>query len=635
MKKDFRAVVYDQSGDRCDFAYRGIGVSNEKTGIYVINHTMPSVQGKTITADETDAETDKLEAARVKTLADITAIKENATATLPEDYASQIIKLMDTYEMMLDANSDIIRKAKANILASLHPADTAIRLIARDYAKQFRDKESPVFEAKADDMIELGNMFIRNYLGIPHPSLKDAPEGAVIVVDSLSPAEAIYLYSKKPKGLVLHEGSPSGHVGDFCKGLHLPCAYVSDKATFERIKAASSLALDGMRGRIVINPTHEQCEYYTKLQRQAAGRAEKLATIRDQESVTADGKAIKLGGTIAVISDVTALRDNNIHSITLYRTEAALASGHIPEEKEQVEIYRKVLGHAQGMPVRFRTFDFEGDKCRGLHLTPEKKIGIVKIQMRAILQAAGSVKDSQPEIMIPNIRLIDEVINYRKLLEDTYAELKIEIGEENQRILQAKGLTSIDQMKSTERKKLRAVPEKLPAFGIMIETPSASNNIKRMSKYIDFACIGTNDLPAKYMGCVRDDPAYQQFLDPLNDEIMHFFARTIERLVTNNVPYSLCGASAADETLIPMFLGMGATGFSAPTGSVLEMRNAVINTKIEDAKELYQQLLALKTVEARRTCLLKFNDERGIGLFSSLEGNPAPSTAPTSEIREP
>jgi len=119
----------------------------------------------------------------------------------------------------------------------------------------------------------------------------------------------------------------------------------------------------------------------------------------------------------------------------------------------------------------------------------------VKIQTRAILNAAVAVKkakkDPRPEIMIPLVGHVNELIATQTLLEAEAAA-----------VVKAAGV-KIDYK-----------------FGTMIEIPRACWVADEIAKYAQFFSFGTNDLTQMTFGYSRDDAEGGFLLKYVEDKIL-------------------------------------------------------------------------------------------------------------------
>ncbi len=133
---------------------------------------------------------------------------------------------------------------------------------------------------------------------------------------------------------------------------------------------------------------------------------------------------------------------------------------------------------------------------------------IIEMQVRAILEAAISLKkknlDVKPEIMIPLVGSINELIRTREKLEAVAKEV-------------------VEKQKTS-------VPYK---FGTMMELPRACLIAGDIAQYAEFFSFGTNDLTQTTFGFSRDDAEGKFLLKYVEDKILP--ANPFETLDTQGV----------------------------------------------------------------------------------------------------
>src|SRR4029077_10802683 len=168
---------------------------------------------------------------------------------------------------------------------------------------------------------------------------------------------------------------------------------------------------DGYTGLLIVDPDPQTLSYYGEVELRKGKVTEGLRELKEQTSITRDGRHIVLSANIELPSDVEAVLANGAEGIGLYRTEFLFVNrGTLPSEQEQYETYRKVAEQVLPHPLIISTFDLGGDKLAagtvdiGYELNPFlgwrairfclENIDIFKTQLRAILRAGavGNVK---------------------------------------------------------------------------------------------------------------------------------------------------------------------------------------------------------------------------------------------------
>jgi pyruvate,orthophosphate dikinase len=174
---------------------------------------------------------------------------------------------------------------------------------------------------------------------------------------------------------------------------------------------------------------------------------------------------------------VIRLLDPPLHEFlpdyTALRVEVALAAerGKKGKETEAKEaLLRKVEALKEANPM----LGFRG--CRLGLLFPE----IIEMQVRAIAQAAAELRgegvDARPEIMVPLVGHVNEMVRVRELIQGTLDRVNYEAGRQ-------------DTYK----------------VGTMIEVPRAALTADEIAGVAEFFSFGTNDLTQMTFGYSRDD----------------------------------------------------------------------------------------------------------------------------------
>lgn len=266
----------------------------------------------------------------------------------------------------------------------------------------------------------------------------------------------------------------------------------------------------------------------------------------------------------------------------MFRTEFVyMDRDDMPSEEEQFEIYKDITITMQNKPLIIRTLDIGGDKklsylkideemnpflgYRAIRLCLDRK-DIFKSQLRAILRASafGNV-----EIMFPMISNLEELIEAKNELEAAKQELR----EQN-----------IDFDNEVK-------------VGIMIEIPSAALMSDILAQEVDFFSIGTNDLIQYTTAVDRMNEKVSYLYNPLNPGVLRLIKLVIDNAHKYGKKVGMCGETAGDSKLIPIYLGFGLDEFSMSTSSVLKAKEQLSNLNYSKCKLLSEQVLSMKTTK--------------------------------------
>lgn len=102
--------------------------------------------------------------------------------------------------------------------------------------------------------------------------------------------------------------------------------------------------MDASEGRIVVDPTEEELNAYRAKKEQYDRRQAELSKLKDQPTVSKDGRQVELAANIGSVEDVQKAIDNGAEAIGLFRTEFLyMGRSSFPTEEEQFKVYKYVL----------------------------------------------------------------------------------------------------------------------------------------------------------------------------------------------------------------------------------------------------------------------------------------------------
>jgi phosphotransferase system enzyme I (PtsI) len=162
-------------------------------------------------------------------------------------------------------------------------------------------------------------------------------------------------------------------------------------------------------------------------------------------------------------------------------------------------------------------------------------------------------------------------------------------------------LQRIDEAKASLRKDGLKFDEGLQVGG-MIEVPAAALSAGFFAEQLDFLSIGTNDLIQYTLAIDRADDSVAHLYDPLHPAVLNLIQHTIRAGVKAGKPVSVCGEMAGDPLLTRLLLGLGLRTFSMQPASLLQVKQQVLKSHLEDLVPAAQRLL--KNTDPDRTVLL-------------------------------
>ena len=158
--------------------------------------------------------TEAIEAERVR-LADAVAFSRKQVtklktriAILPEEAQEEIAPLLDAHLLML-GNSRLIRGARKRIETELLAAETAITDEAAaisDAILGTKDDDRAGLSRRATEVRDIARRVTRNLTATPFRSLKNLPEGCILIAEELTPSDAALLDPARIAGVATDEG---------------------------------------------------------------------------------------------------------------------------------------------------------------------------------------------------------------------------------------------------------------------------------------------------------------------------------------------------------------------------------------------------------------------------------------------
>jgi phosphotransferase system enzyme I (PtsI) len=128
-------------------------------------------------------------------------------------------------------------------------------------------------------------------------------------------------------------------------------------------------------------------------------------------------------------------------------------------------------------------------------------------------------------------------------------------------------------------------------IGGMIEVPAAAICADSFAQYLDFFSIGTNDLIQYTLAIDRVNDEVNYLYDPLNPAVLRLIAMTLDAGRAASIPVSMCGEMAGDVRYTRLLLGLGLRQFSVHPSSLLELKQTINATNVEEIRRTARAVL--------------------------------------------
>lgn len=380
----------------------------------------------------------------------------------------------------------------------------------------------------------------------------------IVLAEDLTPSETLQFEKEKILGFIVRKGGIYSHTAILAKSMDIPATVQTDMEIDPEYEG-ETVILDGVEGKIFLNPDPETVQAYRKKMEDFAREEEALRDMIGKESVTLDGKRVRVCANMGSLRDMRQILEHDADGVGLFRTEFLyLERDEAPTEEEQFAIYQTAAEQAKGKEVILRTLDMGADKQVGYFQMPEEEnpaLGYRAIricleekelfytQLRAIYRAScyGNLG-----VMFPMIASLEEVLEIKEDIRAVKGQLR-KAGQP-----------------------YRDIP-----VGIMIETPAAALISDRLAKEVDFFSIGTNDLAQYTLAVDRTNPRLGRFFNPKHEAVMRLIGMVAEAAKAAGIRVGICGELAGDLSLTQEFIAMGIDELSVAAPSILGVRRAV------------------------------------------------------------
>ncbi len=535
-------------------------------------------------ADDVDEEIAKLEAAVEAVRKDIRKVGERLSDQLrPEEQA-----LFDVYLGMLD-DSAIAGEVVARIRAG-KSAQTALRLVVKEYARHFEMMSDAYLSERAVDIKDLGRRILA-YLQENEQAELDFPERTILVSDELTPTMLGEVPREKLVGLVSIKGSGNSHVAILARAMGIPTVMGVVDVPLSQLDDRE-IIVDGYNGNLFASPSRELRTYYQNLIDEERLLDENLEKLKHLPCETRDGHRICAWVNTGLMTDVVRSLHQGAEGVGLYRTEVPfMINERFPSEYEQMLCYREQLEAFAPNQVTMRTLDIGGDKAltyfpiteenpflgwRGIRVTldhPE----IFLVQMRAMLKASEGLNNLR--IMLPMISSVNEVEEALHLIYREYHEVRSE-----------------------------GFDISMPQVGVMIEVPAAVYQVKELAERVDFLSVGSNDLTQYLLAVDRNNPRVASLYHLFHPAVLHALNKIAQDARASNTQLSICGELAGNPAGAILLLAMGYDALSMNASNLLKVKSVVRGIDMAWARRLLDNVLQLDSpyiVESTMNLALK------------------------------
>lgn len=523
---------------------------------------------------------------------ELQAIRDQAHQRLGQRAAT----VVDTQLTMLD-DPVLFDSIEQHIVSEQITAEWAVQKVADHYMAIFeRLNDNDYLQARGTAMHDLAKRLLSHLLGVKLPNPKQLDHRAIIVANNITPTDTAQFDRRYVAGLVTDMGGRTSHFTIMSKTLSLPVVVGTKKAT-TAIKEGDLLVVDGIHGKVIVNPSADELEKYRLLAGKFAQEQEAWGALRNQETISQDGRHFEVAANVGTLADIQDAQNNGAEGIGLLRTEFLyMNQTKLPDEDQQFSAYKQFVAAMNQQRVVARTLDVGGDKRLEMVPLPHEanpylgfrairidlaKPEILRPQLRAMLRASVY---GRLAIMFPMVATIEEFRQARQILDEEKASLE------------KAGVPVADNIE----------------VGMMLEIPSVAMMADLFAQDVDFFSIGSNDLIQYLFAADRGNTRVAYLYQELHPAVLRTVKRVIDAAHAEGKWVGMCGEMAGNPLATPLLMGMGLDEFSMNSGQILHIRSLIKQMNTRQLQPLVHRSLNAQTAGTVTAMVKKFLKENNL-----------------------
>lgn len=513
--------------------------------------------------------------------------KEKLGEASSDIFEAQLLMLRD--EALYHAVLDEIQERR-------HNADFAVKTVMSSHQRRMLASSNEYLRERSNDLLDVQERLIRH---LQRGKLLSAiDKDRIVVAENLTAADVLLFSRRGVLGCATDFGGPTSHVSIMARSLGVP-AVVSLRGLASQVRDGDLIILDGLTGRVVLNPDAGTLERYQTQLKRYRRLLQEQKQIVPLPADTVDGHHVSLMANLEFREELGLLDEYGAEGVGLFRTEILfLMKGRLSySEDDQFNVYRDIVEAVRPRPTTFRLLDLGGDKMlpmahreqnpflgwRGVRILLDKPELLVP-QVRALLRASahGPIR-----VLLPMVTGLDEVRRIRQVIDDA------------RRDLHAEGVPVADD-----------VP-----LGIMVEVPAVALMAGQYAAEVDFLSLGTNDLTQYTLAVDRGNDLVSPMYNELHPAVLTLIKQTVDAARLHGIRVSLCGELAGRPRAIPLLVGLGVHELSASPSYLAEIKRVIRVVELREAQQLAAEALGVRSADEVEEIMDRWLDEHPCGLM--------------------
>ena len=527
-----------------------------------------------IPSDAVIHEISRLTEAIDNTRVELESLKSHLADTNGEDHLFFI-----EVHLMILADERLITETTEFIRTGLLNAEGALRRTLHRYREKFASIADPYLRERISDVETVVERVLRSMNGQEVEPLPQHEGRIIIAAHDFTPADLLQINRNNIQAIITEVGGRTSHTAILARALDLPAVMGAEGIT-DLLLDGVAVIVDGLSGTVCIDPDQETFQSSLRRKQHYEYVEYELLKTAELPPVTLDGHEVQLRGNVEIPEEGVSVLKHGGSGVGLYRTEMLFMNrAEMPDEEEQLLVYRSMQQIIAPHPFTIRTLDAGGDKLlEGMDQASEANPALgmrairlslsipeeFKKQLRAILRVSA---DGPVRIMFPMISGLEEVRAAKRLLEEAKQEL-------------------IDSGIAFDRN---------VKVGVMIEIPAAVTLADLLAREVDFFSVGTNDLIQYTLAIDRSNEQLSHMYQPLHPAVLRSLRRIVQAAHGAGIPACLCGEMAGDPLYLPVLLGLGFDELSMGAWSILRVKQVLRRCTLARTAEIAEGCFAFST----------------------------------------
>ena len=204
--------------------------------------------------------------------------------------------VIETYLLML-TDTDFLNQIKKEYNSSEFNVEHIVQKKIDETTSQLRAVGDEYLSERAQDIEEVFEKVLFNMLGYSSVGVESVIPDSIVVAENIMPSEAMLLFRKRIKALVLQEGGVSSHISILARTYGIPSVFGVENPT-SSIETGNTIVVDATKSLVIVEPDKSIRTDYQIKQENAEKRIKELAQFISQKAQTKDNVPITIYANI-------------------------------------------------------------------------------------------------------------------------------------------------------------------------------------------------------------------------------------------------------------------------------------------------------------------------------------------------